>query len=110
MTRKRDSGKYRHLISIQDLTNVAETRGGGVGKTYATTTNTYAEVKPIQGTEIVVADQFKNIATHIVTFRYVENLTVDKRILFGTRTFNILHFVDEDERNIEQKCIVKEES
>ncbi len=70
---------------------------------------TWAKVTQLSGTELVQAQQKKPNSTHMVTTRYVANVTSDMRILHDGRTLNIEGIDNIDDRNIELNILCREE-
>jgi SPP1 family predicted phage head-tail adaptor len=104
-----NAGELRHIIEIQAI---GTTRGaaGEVVDTWTTETNgtVWASIEPMSGRELYNAKQINAEITHKVKLWYYQGLTPAKRILFGTRVFNILEVMNVEERNIEHLVYAKE--
>jgi len=103
------AGELTHRIEIQAI---GTTRGaaGEVVDTWSTETNgtVWASIKPGSGREFFNAKQINAELTHIIKMRYYSGLTPAKRILFGTRIFNIEDIRNTDEHNTEMIVNAKE--
>ena len=99
----------RHLIRIQQATET-QSSTGEVSQTWDISDTRHAWVRPITGKsrERLVGSRLQDEATHMVTMRYVADLTGKDRILFKTRTFEILDYVDVEEMNVRHELICKE--
>ncbi len=103
------AGELIHRIEIQAI---GTTRGaaGEVVDTWTTETNgtVWAAIKPGSGREFFNAKQINAEITHEIKLRYYAGLTPAKRILFGTRVFNISEIRNTDEHNTEMIVYAKE--
>jgi len=93
--------KLVHKITFQrPLSTVADF--GHRVDTWTDIATVFADVRPMGSNERVAAMQMQSGGTHIVTVRYQSNLcsvTGKDRILFGSRTFNIVGLP----RNIDER-------
>ncbi len=66
----------------------------------------WADIQNLTGHELIAGQAVSNESRFNVTTRYVSGLTPAMRIVFGTRTFNILdvHNVDERNRRVQIVC------
>lgn len=86
------AGRLDRRISLQRATITQDSTGDEV-LTWGTLTTVWAEAKPMRGAESFTAQQF--IGKTPVTFRIrwsdaTKAITVEDRIIFDERTFNIL--------------------
>jgi len=82
-----------------DLVSIAETRVKGVVTAKTETTyaaGVYASVQPISGREFFASQQVNSQVTWRVTIRYRTDVAAQHRVVYGTRTFEIV-FVQPDE-------------
>ena len=102
-------GDLIHEIQIQTQST---TRGdaGEVLDTWTTDSsgNVWASIKPGSGREFFNAKQINAELTHEIQLWFYQGLTPAKRILFGTRVFNILQVLNIEERSIEHLVYAKE--
>lgn len=102
------AGKLRHRVKVQEAARTQNSRGE-VTLSYMTGTPVWAEVSPLSGTELERAGQIASEATHQVRMRHFDGLDSAKRILFGTRTFEIVEPPrNTDERDVELVLLCKE--
>jgi SPP1 family predicted phage head-tail adaptor len=104
-----NAGELIHRIEVQAI---GTTRGaaGEVVDTWSTETNgtVWASIKPGSGREFFNAKQINAELTHIIKMRYHAGLSPAKRILYGTRVFNIQEVRNTDEHNTEMIVYAKE--
>ena len=93
-------GKLRHRVKLQGLTENQDGYGQAV-KSYTTYATVWASIEPLQGRELEHAKQISAETNHRVTIRYNSDITVEGRVVFGDRTFEITAVLDTDERNRE---------
>ena len=100
-------GQLRHKVAIQAAT---ETRSasGDVIKTWATASTVWAAIWPLSGKEFYAARQIHADATTKIRMRPYSGLTTKHRLLFGSRTFDILHIANMDERGAQLDLICTE--
>ena len=97
-------GDFRHRIDIQTNTPTRDPNQGEVAS-WATTSTVWASVQTLTGKKLEIARQIDAEATVEVRMRYCgsggsANVTVDNRLLFGTRVLEPFLIVNEHERNI----------
>lgn len=104
------AGQLRHRVTIQ---SASESRDGA-GEVQLTWSaidrgTVWASIEPISSTEQTDSSQQQAIATHKVTIRN-SGLTVTHahRLVFGSRTFNILSVLNVDERSILYELVCQE--
>ena len=101
------SGKYRHLISIQQPALAADGVGEMLPAWSTLYASLYAEVEPLSGKEAIAKDQINSNVTHRVRTRYVPGVLPAMRVLYGARTLQIQHVmnVSERDRELELSCV-----
>jgi SPP1 family predicted phage head-tail adaptor len=101
------AGRLRHRLEIQES---GHTRSGAmdVVEDFDTVARRWGEITPVGGSEKLEAQQITAEATHLVRIRCYADLTVKHRFKFGTRTFDINHIANVDERDREQVCTCTE--
>ena len=101
------SGRLRHRIDLE--TNVGTTNTfGAITDTWSLWTTLWASVEPLSGRELLQAQQMQADITHRVRFRYVSGVTAKMRVAYGSRYFNILSVINDQERNREIVLMCKE--
>ncbi len=104
-------GSRRHRVTIkrrEDNTTLG-TRGELTQDFKTVETGVVCSVERLTGDEGTLARQTFPTATHTVNMRWREGITSKDRLLFGTRTLNILDVDNVLERNRELVLIVGEE-
>jgi len=84
-------GEFRKRVTIQEVPITSGTDGGLVEGTPTTHAIRWATVATPTGSEKFRFDQITPELTHVVTLRqYLSTVTAKMRVLFETRTFEIL--------------------
>ncbi len=101
------AGPMRHRVDVQARTQTADNAGAMVS-TWATIESRWARVRPISSREFQEGKATIGQVSHEITLRYFPGLTVAHRIMYGTRTFELVSVVDTDERHRETKALALE--
>lgn len=107
------AGQLRHTIAIQEATEAADGMGGssvtwanvsGMGKVPAS-------IWSLKAMERLDAMKLEHQVTHRVRIRYRSGITAKMRVNWSdkSKTFNIIGFVNPDERNIMLELLCLEE-
>ena len=94
-------GSLRNKITIQN-TNLTTDDHGGFTTGRSTHVTAFAKITPKAGREIFnesTGEKVQNPQTFEFLIRYRSGITTTMRILFGSRTFNILKINDENDYN-----------
>jgi SPP1 family predicted phage head-tail adaptor len=102
-----DAGKLRRRIQIQANT-VTQSDLGQPVDSFATVATRWASIVPASGQAFAATDQVRNDTTHKVILRYYPGLTPRHRIVYGSRVFNILSVLDEEEMHVQHTLLVQE--
>jgi SPP1 family predicted phage head-tail adaptor len=100
-------GALRHRIDIQQAVET-RTASGAISKSW---TNVYsgvrAAIEPLSGEEPFNSQEFSTQTFHRVTIRSIPGVTQKMRVVFGTRTMDILELLDtlEEKRWMVMKCL-----
>jgi SPP1 family predicted phage head-tail adaptor len=73
-----------------------------------TETEMWAHVEPLEGRELLQAQQVNASLTHRVTIRYRAGVAPTQRLRFGTKTLEILSIVNPGEANRELQLLCVE--
>lgn len=104
-----EAGKLRHRITIQQDNGTTADASGHATANWQTYATVWASVQPVQGLERWRANQMQAETTHLITIRYLPDVTTKMRALFqGVRYLNFLSVLNVDERNIEMQIQAKE--
>lgn len=106
------AGLYRQRVTLQQLATpeTFDTFGQPV-RTWNTVGTYWAEVRPLQGHEAIVAKQIKAEASHLITMRYLGTsvtLNPTDQFLLGSRVFGVVQVLNAEERNRRYEIIVRE--
>ncbi|KKN41060.1 hypothetical protein LCGC14_0727100 [marine sediment metagenome] len=100
-------GKRQKRVKVQSKQTVRDAAGGAV-HTWVTDDTIWAHIAPATGKELYAGEQVKAEVTHKITIRYYSAMTTVKRLLFGTRIFDVNFIKNIDERNEYQEMLCKE--
>lgn len=94
------AGPLRHLVEIQRFTETGRNVAGEAVGSWATITNgrRWAYIAPLSAREWFESRAENAEATHLVRIRQMDGITIRMRVLFGTRTFEVVSLVDIEER------------
>lgn len=100
-------GEYRNRITIQRQT---ENRGedGSVSYGWETFATVWAKVMIKSGKEYWASAKINAELSGIIKCRYLSGVLPSMRIVYGSRTFEILAVIDIEERHRELEIQVKE--
>lgn len=101
-------GNYRHIITIEKLSENRNEFGEVIKKNWTTFTITRASIRPINGKEFYQAETINSEVTHKLNLRYKPGIKTDMRIKFGARVFEIISVINFEERNVELQIMCKE--
>jgi SPP1 family predicted phage head-tail adaptor len=97
---KLQAGKLRHRIQIVRANGNVDTFGG-VPQDLAdwqVLHNAWADIKTMNGRDLLVADQFMSQVNLQVTIRYQPDIDASCRVWFNKKTFQITAVVNPDQR------------
>ena len=91
-------GKMRYRVKVETATNTRDA-GGGISQSYTPVTFIYANIKPLKADSTYRQGIVQEKVTHEVTIRYMDNISTNHRISFGSRLFDIKGIINIDERD-----------
>lgn len=99
------AGTMRRRITIQQSSDVPD-GSGGVQRTWTDFATVWAEITPAAGKEVFQAEQVRADAMYNINIRYLQGVSAEMRVLYGTRRFNIraVNDVNEMHRKITLVC------
>lgn len=92
------TGRLRHRVELQKPVSQRDPQGGPI-VTWQKVADVWAEIQPIRGAEFVQAQQLEATMTHKIMLRYRNDVTVQHRLLYQERAFNIVAVQHVRERN-----------
>lgn len=102
------AGRLRHRIAIQSASESLDDFGSTT-KVWSTDTTVWGHVEPLSGQEKFEAQQVVGEVTHKITTRYYSSgITPDMRLVYDSRTFEILSVIDVREHNRAMELLCKE--
>lgn len=93
------TGRLRHRVTILAPSWTTDEFGDPSVATLTERATVWANVSPLSGSELFEAKQLKSEVTHRVTIRYRNDVKSSDRIQFGTRTLDVSHVLDIDEKH-----------
>ena len=103
------AGKLRHRLALQNATETDSGTGTGhLDKTWTTYATVWGSIEPLSGRELVEQEQVQSEVTHKTKIRYQSAITSEHRIVFKTRTFQIVTMLNPEERNREIELMLRE--
>lgn len=91
----------RRQITLQSVSSVPDGMGGSTDTVVDVATAIPARVEPLQGNELLRAQQTGMQRPHRFTIRYRSDVTGAKTILYDGRTFDIKSIQDPEEKHRE---------
>ena len=101
------AGRLRHRLAIQTVTET-QNAVGELTRAWATVTTVWGDIQPIGGTERLAGEQITAEVSHRVWLRYTTYVVPEARIVFDSRTFDVLSVINRDERNYMMELLCKE--
>jgi SPP1 family predicted phage head-tail adaptor len=101
--------QLRHKVTIERNTGSTNDGGGNKIKVWEPLAVVWANVRPLNGNETVIAERKSQEITHNITVRYRKDFKKDNhRINYNGRIMQIEYIINKDERNIELNLHCKE--
>lgn len=102
-------GPMRKRVAIQTATRPRDDYGEPI-PSWSTDATVWASIEPLNGRELVSAQQQHAETTHRVRMRFQPGTTVtaQKRLLFGSRIFEIISVINHKEKKRMLELLCKE--
>jgi SPP1 family predicted phage head-tail adaptor len=100
------AGRMRERVTIQSPTG-SQSAMGGSSLTYTDAATVWASVDGISSRDVMQAMQANVIVTHRVRIRYYPGITVDHRLQWRGRSFEIASVIERENRTMHE-LLVKE--
>lgn len=100
-------GDLRHRLAIRSGTP-SQGNTGEVTYSWSTDSTVWGSLTPLSGKELESARQIFEEVTYKAIIRYNSSITTENRILFDSRTFEIITIMNQEEKNIYQVLMLKE--
>lgn len=99
------SGKLRHKVIIQNVTETTDSMGGST-EVWSDTEGVWAQISPLSSREYFQQQQIQSQATHRVTIRHTTNVNHKSRLKFGARYLYVqsMRNIDEIGDKLELMC------
>jgi SPP1 family predicted phage head-tail adaptor len=100
-------GDLRHRLNLERPARTSD-NAGGFTKTWQHVVELWAQINPVSGRESLRKKRNTSRITHEIIIRYRKNILPTMRFTKGSRTFEILAILNEDEQNHWLKCHCEE--
>ncbi len=94
------AGQLDKYVTLQIRSITRGTSGGSV-ETWNTLANVWASIEPLEGRELLTAQQLTSELTTRIRIRYLEGISTVERVLYGRRVFEILSIINTETSNRE---------
>lgn len=94
------AGRLRHIVSIDRQVEVVDSNGDHL-REWQNVTSRRAEVKPLSGRELLLAQQVQSQVSVAITMRYAADVDASCRIRFNGATYNIVAVIRDADSGIE---------
>jgi SPP1 family predicted phage head-tail adaptor len=97
---KNSSRKFRHLVTVESQVDVIDSNGDH-SREWEYVTTIWAEIKPLSGRELLLAQQFQSqVSTNIET-RYRSDIDATCRLKHNGTTYNALAVIRDPQSGLE---------
>lgn len=94
--------QLRHKITIEENQGTINDGGGNKIPVWVPiASDVWANVRPIDGSEITTAERLEQQLTHMVTIRYRKDIEKKHRIVYRGRILKIENIINKDELNVQ---------
>lgn len=104
------AGTLGHLATIETYTQAVDSFGGTSGGAWATFSQAWIGIFPLNGTEKYVSGEKHATATHKIKMRFLSGVNAKMRIKARGRTFEIVSVINPGERDKELQLVVEEKA
>jgi SPP1 family predicted phage head-tail adaptor len=101
------AGILRHRVQLHSASTGTD-EYGEVIESFTSYATIWARVSPLEGEELIHAQQVNAELTHQVEIRYNSSVTTTHRVVHSSRTLEIVSIINPDERNKNQILMCKE--
>ena len=100
-------GRLNKRVTIQNATAEQDETGFAVN-TYATAATVWASIEPLSEHELYQAQQAQSEATIRVGLRHTTHVTSESRLIYGSRTLEVVETINPAEKNERLILLCKE--
>lgn len=94
------AGRLRHIVSIDRQVEVVDSNGDHL-REWQNVTSMRAEIKPMSGRELLLAQQVQSQVSVAIIMRYRSDIDATCRIRFNGATYNVLAVIHDADSGIE---------
>ena len=91
----------RRMVTLQSMSSVSDGMGGTTDTLVALAENIPARIEPLEGRELLLAQQTGMVRPFRFTLRYRADVTGATTLLYDGRTFDIKSIADPEEKHRE---------
>lgn len=102
-----NASELRHRVTFQRTKQTPDT-AGGFTEAWVDIGSAWAKIEPVKSYEKFVAMQTETHVSHNITIRYNKDVTTAKRMIFGSRIFDIVGVINVNEENVVLKISAME--
>lgn len=100
------AGELRHRLTIQSR-SVTRDETGQELESWSDVATVWGSIEPLSGREAVQEQAIHSETTHKVVLRH-RDISMEDRLVFGSRRFHVLSVLNTGERNIETVLLCRE--
>jgi len=97
----------KHLITLEQKT-LTSNEFGETKTAYSDFASVYASIEQIKDNEKFLSNQIHQVSTRKFRIRYLPGVTLDMRIKYNNKTYEIVEIINPFESNIELLLLVNE--
>lgn len=100
--------QFRHRITFQQEQPVFDADGFQTGSDWADIKTVWAAAKTTTGKEFAIANSTENVRYTRWIIRYTTGLNEDMRIIYGSRVFDVVTILPDNELKLTLTAVCKE--
>jgi SPP1 family predicted phage head-tail adaptor len=96
-----ESGRLRHFVTIQTVTDVQDEDTGNITPTPSTFAEVWAAVEPLSAREFIAAAASQSKVTARIVIRYLAGIKPSMRIVHGDHTYLVEAILEDPKSGLE---------
>ena len=106
--KKKFTGQLRQRVTVMKEELISDGQGGE-WPDWVEDFKIWANIKPVSGTQRLHLQAIDSTVSHVIETRYTGNNLTDRKLSYKGRSFNIHHYLNEDEENAYTELAASEE-
>lgn len=94
------AGRLRHIVAIDRQVEIVDSHGDHL-REWQNITSRRAEIKPLSGRELLLAQQVQSQVTVSIVMRYRSDVDASCRVRFNGATYNVMAVIPDPDSGIE---------